>query len=286
MYERVVVGTDLSSTAKVATDRAAALATRLGAELVLVYAGEDPGEPLEKLGAEYRAHTRARSGSPAEVLLSESESAPGTLLAVGSVGMSGAKRFRLGNVPNKVSHHASTDVLIVKTDPAPKHPRFYESILVGTDGSPTAMRAVDMASKLAMMLGIKPVIMCVYEPPSQQELAQMKADPSDAVAQWGAGREVRGTPEEFRWRIAGAAQAQDVLERAADHAAKQGVQADCRAVEGNAAERLIKTAEEEGIDLTVVGSVGMSGSKRLMLGNVPHRVSHGAPTDVLILHTT
>jgi nucleotide-binding universal stress UspA family protein len=48
---------------------------------------------------------------------------------------------------------------------------------------------------------------------------------------------------------------------------------------------LLDLAGEEGFDLIVVGSVGMSGAKRFMLGNVPNRVSHHSPTDVLILHT-
>ena len=49
MYKKIVVGTDLSSTAKIATDRAASLASKLGAELTLVHAGTDPGQPLDDL---------------------------------------------------------------------------------------------------------------------------------------------------------------------------------------------------------------------------------------------
>ena len=37
------------------------------------------------------------------------------MIAIGSVGMSGARRFMLGNVPNRISHHARTDVLIIRT---------------------------------------------------------------------------------------------------------------------------------------------------------------------------
>jgi nucleotide-binding universal stress UspA family protein len=114
----------------------------------------------------------------------------------------------------------------------------------------------------------------------------MKSDPADPVAQWSAGRSVRDTPDQFKWRIAAASQAEDVLERAADHASQQGVDAEVRAVEGHPAEALISVAEQEGFDLIVVGSVGMAGPKRFMLGNVPHRISHHSPTDVLIMKTT
>jgi nucleotide-binding universal stress UspA family protein len=286
MYKKIVAGTDLSPTAKVATDRAAALASRLNADLVVVHAGTDPGEPFEELVTSYGAEGIVQSGNPAEVLLTECGRVGADLLVVGSVGMSGARRFLLGSVPNKVSHHAASDLLIVKTDPPRNEGGDYRSILVGTDGSPTAMRAVDMASLLAAALGIKPTVVCAYQLPTEQELKAMKADPSDPVAQWSASRSAREVPEEFRWRIADAAHAQDILERASEHAAKQGVEADVRAIEGHPAETLIGLAEGEDMDLIAVGSVGMSGAKRFMLGNVPHRISHHAPTDLLILHTT
>lgn len=286
MYRKIVVGTDLSPTAKIATDRAASLASKLDAELTLVHAGPDPGAPLEDLAASYGAESAFEPGNPAEVLLGYAGKVGADLLVVGSVGMSGARRFLLGSVPNKISHHASTDVLIVKTDPPRNQGNAYRSILVGTDGSPTAMRAVDMASSLAARLGIDPTIVCAYQPPTEQELKAMKADPSDPVAQWGAGKTSRETPDEFRWRIADATKAKDILERASEHASKQGVSADVRAVEGHAAETLISIAEKEDMDLIAVGSVGMSGAKRFMLGNVPHRISHHAPTDLLILHTS
>ncbi|MFP5353078.1 MAG: universal stress protein [Actinomycetota bacterium] len=284
MYERVVVGTDLSATATVATERAALLAQRLGAELLIVHAGKE-SDALSQLASEHGGKAIAVQGAPAEVLVAQTEAAGGGLLVVGSVGMSGAKRFLLGSVPNKVSHHAATDVLIVKTDP-PRESSDYAKVLVGTDGSPTAMRAVDMASNLAKSLGAQTTIVCVYQPPTEHELEAYKADPDDPVAQWNVGKEVRDVPSEFKWRIAGTAQAEDILERAAERADQAGIDAEVRAIQGNPAEELIALAGAENFDMIAVGSVGMSGARRFMLGNVPHRISHHAPTDVLILRTT
>lgn len=285
MYERIVAGTDLSKTAEVATQRAAELARGLSAKLVLVHAGSDPGAPLEDLAEFLDADVIVAKGNPVDVLLTAAESGgDATLLAVGSVGMSGARRFMLGNVPNKISHSARTDLLIVKTDP----PRFegpYSRIMVGTDGSATAMSAVDRAADLASALGAKLLIVCAYDPPSDAELECMAASAGSISAQWNADRSLRDVPDEFRWRIAGAAQAQDVLERSEEHAAKHGVDAEVRTVKGPAPEVLISIAEEEDFELIVVGSVGMTGAQRFKLGNVPHRVSHHAPTDLLILRT-
>lgn len=283
MYEKVLVGSDLSDTAAIAVERAASVAERVGASLVLVYAGADPGDPLKELADRHGAEPVAVSGNPAEVLVAEAAERD-ALLVVGNVGMSGARRFMLGNVPNKVSHTATTDLLIVKTDKGAEA-KPYSKILVGTDGSPTAMRAVDAAAQLSKALGITPTIVCAYQPPTEAELKSLRADPNDVISQWSAGEAQRGTPEEFRWRIAGASQAEDVLERAEDHAGNVGVSADVRAVEGAPADTLLDIAEDEGFDLIVVGSVGMTGARRFMLGNVPHRISHHAPTDVLILRT-
>lgn len=284
MYKRVLVGTDLSPTADAATRRAAHLAARLDAELVVVHAGRGL-EQVEEVALRHGGRGVAVSGPPAEVLVSQAEAENADLIVVGSVGMSGTKRFMLGNVPNKVSHHAPTDVLIVKTDP-PRADVEFRKILVGTDGSPTAMRAVDMSAELARSLGAALSIVCVYEPPTEQQLQQWRADPEDPVAQWNVGKDVRGIPEEFKWKIAGATEAEDVLERSVEHATRVGVEAEVEAIRGNPAEELIRYAERGDFDLIAVGSVGMSGAKRFMLGNVPHRISHHAPTDVLILRTT
>ena len=284
-YSTIVAGTDLSKTARIATDRAAALAGRLDAKFVLVHAGEGSDE-LDALAKEYGAEVVAERGDPASVLISEVERIGADLLVVGSVGMRGARRFLLGSVPNKVSHHAPTDLLIVKTDPPPRDFAEYGSVLVGTDGSPTATRAVKNIAELAAKLGIKPLIVCAYEPLTEQEMKQLRGDPEDPVTQWNAPKVAQGTPAEFRWRIADAVQAEDILDRAANVAGEVGVEAETKAIQGHAAETLLSVAEENQIDLIAVGSVGMTGAKRFMLGNVPNRISHHSPTDVLILHTT
>jgi nucleotide-binding universal stress UspA family protein len=285
IYERIVAGTDFSPTATIATNRAGYLSERLGAELTLVHAGTEEG-PLTELAAEYDAKAIVRSGDPADVLITVAEDEDADLLVVGSVGMTGAKRFLLGSVPNKVSHHSSMDLLIVKTDSPDASKRSkdgYEKILVGTDGSPTATLAVERASELAAELGATPVIVCAHEPLTPQQQEQIRAVSGDTMAEWRSGGP--SVPEEFKWRIADAAQAEDVLERAAEHASKHGVTPEVRSLEGAPADVLITLAQGEGFGLIIVGSVGMSGTKRFMLGNVPNRVSHHSPTDVLILHT-
>ena len=45
-------------------------------------------------------------------------------------------------------------------------------------------------------------------------------------------------------------------------------------------------ADEEGVDVIVVGNVGMSGRKEFLLGNVSNRVSHNAGCTVVIVDTS
>jgi nucleotide-binding universal stress UspA family protein len=225
-----------------------------------------------------------KEGSPADVLIAVADEAGADLIVIGNRGMSGPRRFMIGNVPNKVSHHSPKDLLIVKTDKDVPSDG-YTTIIVGTDGSDTSMKAVDASAQLAADVGARVIVACAFEPPTEHELEQLRADPNDPVAQWSAapGEEV---PSEFRWRISGAAQAEDILERALERASKEDIKVETRALEGHPVEAMAKLVDDENAELIVVGNVGMSGAKRFMLGNVPHRLSHHAPTDLLILRTS
>ena len=59
--------------------------------------------------------TFARQGDAADAILDVAEEQRADLIVVGNKGMTGAKRFLLGSVPNKISHHAPCSVLIVRT---------------------------------------------------------------------------------------------------------------------------------------------------------------------------
>ena len=77
-----------------------------------------------------------------------------------------------------------------------------------------------------------------------------------------------------------------VLEEAARRLRATGLPVENHAVYGDAAEALLDTAEANHARLIVVGSKGMSGARRYLLGSVPNKVSHHASCDVLIVRTT
>jgi nucleotide-binding universal stress UspA family protein len=146
MFDRIVVGTDGSDTATEAVRTAVELAKLANAKLEIVSAyqpvsqsrlreeGEgisgdvshsiNPREDVqfvldraagEAKKAKVEVVTHPREGDPADAILDVAEENNADLVLVGNKGMTGARRFLLGSVPNKISHHAPCDVWIVKT---------------------------------------------------------------------------------------------------------------------------------------------------------------------------
>jgi nucleotide-binding universal stress UspA family protein len=122
MYKHILVGTDGSATAALAVERAVEVAAATGARLTIL--SVDREERGRKIVEEVAGHhagsgvdidTKVITGDPASVLVDETEQGGYDLLVVGNKGMTGASRFFLGSVPNKVSHHAPTALLIVRT---------------------------------------------------------------------------------------------------------------------------------------------------------------------------
>jgi len=144
VFKSIVVGTDGSDTAKEAVSRAAELARATGAVLGIVSAYRpvndarldrerkdvpddlqwmiNPREDVERLLSEaattadgVKTETHSVEGDPADALLDVAEEQKADLIVVGNKGMTGASRFVLGSVPNKVSHHAPCSVIIIRT---------------------------------------------------------------------------------------------------------------------------------------------------------------------------
>jgi nucleotide-binding universal stress UspA family protein len=147
VFASILVGTDGSDTATTAVRYAIDLARELGARLQIVSAYEpvsqhrlrgqrldapedkqwmvNPHEDVLKMleaaredaqlaGVE-QIETFARQGDAADAIIDVAEEQRSDLIVVGNRGMTGAKRFLLGSVPNRVSHHAPCSVLIVRT---------------------------------------------------------------------------------------------------------------------------------------------------------------------------
>jgi nucleotide-binding universal stress UspA family protein len=122
MYKRILVGTDGSTTAAKAVDRAAELAKASGAMLTILTAGigEQAKQIVDREAARHagtgvKIDTRVDDRDPSTALVEVADEGDYDLLVVGNKGMAGASRFFLGSVPNKVSHHVQRSLLIVRT---------------------------------------------------------------------------------------------------------------------------------------------------------------------------
>jgi len=140
-------------------------------------------------------------------------------------------------------------------------------IVVGTDGSDSASKALDEACGLASRTGAKLHIVVAYE-----HARGARLDPE--------------APARSTWMVGPDVPVDSVLEQAAGTTHAHGVEAESHARRGDPADALLEVAEQEGADLIVVGNRGMTGAKRFLLGSVPNKVSHHASCSVLIVRTT
>jgi nucleotide-binding universal stress UspA family protein len=142
-----------------------------------------------------------------------------------------------------------------------------EAIVVGTDGSDTARRAVDEATLLAGALGAELHVVSAFEPVRGSRIA---GAPKAAAEIWSP------TPD---------AHVETILGEASAVVRAKGVTCHAHASEKDPADAVLEIAEQVGARMIVVGNKGMHGAGRLVLGNVPNRISHKASCSVLIVAT-
>jgi nucleotide-binding universal stress UspA family protein len=145
----------------------------------------------------------------------------------------------------------------------------FRTIVVGTDGSETAQRAVEVAAKLAQKEGSDLHVVMVH-----------KSTPVRSPGSFGLV-----TPPIPDLRVALLQDhAKTVVETATTELARRGLKTHAHAVAGNPADALLAVARDVDADLIVVGSKGMRGARRV-LGSVPNSVAHEAPCAVLVART-
>jgi nucleotide-binding universal stress UspA family protein len=147
----------------------------------------------------------------------------------------------------------------------------YGSIVVGTDGSDTAKEAVRQAAELAKAMGAQVLLVSAYEPVPESRLRHERNE----------------VPDDVSWMVNPREDVQAVLDDEAERITEAGVAGvETFAREGDPADAILDVAEEKNADLIVVGNKGMTGAKRFLLGSVPNKVSHHAPSSVMIIRTT
>lgn len=255
----IVVGTDGEPRANLAVDKAGELAKALGAPVVVACVPNaiegqdwparitaqqivaDAGDRLRSRGITVQTHLPKGDAALALVAVAEYEHAQ--MIVLGNKGMTGIRRL-LGSLPNRVSHQARCDVLIVPTQSRSLAEFGGGSIVVGTDGSSAATRVVKEAIRLSKALDGKLHIVSASKSPDSPESA---------------------------------------LAAAAAEAADQGVSALTHALHDDPADALLDVAEKNDAAIIVVGSQGMHADERDWFGNIPDKISHKGTSSVLIV---
>ena len=144
----------------------------------------------------------------------------------------------------------------------------YNTIVVGTDGSESSLKAVDRAGAIAGD-SAKLVIACAYFPNDR-----------------GAG-EVADVLKEEAYQVTGSSPTEEILRRAKERAVAAGAtQVVQRPVKGAPVDALLQLVTDVSADLLVIGNRGLNSIAGRLLGSVPADAARKSTSDVLIVHTT
>ena len=281
MYTRILIATGGSPWSDTAVAYAIALATHMRAELCIltvlnvsgVYATPDVMtssellmESVEQQGQDLLAQATSRAtdagvphvailkwGNVTETVLQTAAEEQCDLIVLGSRGLSGFKRLMLGSISNAVTAKAQCPVLVIKQPPPAA--LSWRRVLVATGGSPWSDAAVDHALELA---SAQQLVLCLLY------VEQRRPRRTDSLS---------GLTSD----------AKNVLALAEARAAAAGVSYEAKLAHGDVTTMILDTATKQQCDAIILGSRGLTGFKRLMLGSISNAVAATAPLPVLIV---
>ena len=216
------------------------------------------------------------------------------LIVMGSRGFGNLKGLVLGSVSHKVFHTAPCSCVTVNRRADQPPLEGIESILVPTDGSPAAGKAVDLASEIAAKYGAELVVLyALWRGPSLGQLrASVDTDKLSAVAREELDPERHPIAEHLAsgmfppviskrtFKEIG----EYVLESARRTAEANGAPAPTLVLrEGDPARTIVNVARRRKVDMIAMGSRGLGAVEGVFAGSVSYKVNHTAPCSCLIV---
>ena len=282
MYKRVLVATGGSPWSDAAVSYAIAWAAGTGAELRILSVLASPVaytmpdvmsssellmESIERQGQELLDRVAAQAeragvsyttllkwGNVPETILQTTAEEDCDLITLGSRVVTGLKRLVVGRTLNAVAAKAQRPVLVIKHPPDPRAGlALWRRILVATGGSPWSDVAVDHALDLARTQGLA---VCLLSVDSGRVRSFLPSATSGA---------------------------KNTLALAEARAAAAGVTYEAHLGYGNIADAIREAAASWACDAIVLGSRGLTGFKRLMLGSISNAVTAKTLLPVLIV---
>lgn len=294
MFKKILVPLDGSPMAEMALQPAAVLAAAAQGELILLrstkpvytvmpeFAGEyewswpaesfdeahhaaeryleDVGQHITRPGLSL--DTRVMDGDEAGAIIGLSEAEDVDLVVMTSHGRSGARRRLLGSVTERVLHHASCPVLVVRA------PMPVDQIVITLDGSKLAEKALGPGLFLAQAFGA--------------EATLLRVNPIALAGDFDYGAQVAGQAEEIV-HAAAREQAEAYLAYAARRLVHAGLDVEQKVLEGPVVDSILDYIETAGVDLLVMTTHGRSGLKRWVYGSVTSKVRNGSRCSMLII---
>jgi nucleotide-binding universal stress UspA family protein len=225
-------------------------------------------ESVERQGQELLAHAAERAasagvpyatlckwGNVPETILQTTAEEQCDLIVLGSRMVTGRKRLQLGSISSMVTTKAQQPVLVVKQPPPVPPSHLWRRVLVATGGSPWSDIAVDHALHLAQEQHLDVCMLCVE-----------------------AGRRRRPSDLDLA-----TSEAKSILTLAEARAAAAGVSYAAKLAYGDVPEAILETATNQECDLIILGSRGLTGWKRLMLGSISNAVAVKSALPVMIV---
>ena len=225
-------------------------------------------ENVAKIFSRFPTERRIVRGHPAEAILERTSKDRDTLIAMATHGRSGAKRWLLGSVAEKVLRGTTNPLFLVRAAAAKASPqRIINSIVVPLDGSSLAEQILPTVSIWAQALDVEVTLIRAFEFPASAYYGSENYLPDyDAIR------------EQTRKEVA------DYLKEKADSLIGEGVRTvSTRSIEGPAANEIISYAQTEPRAVIAMSTHGRSGVRRWILGSVTEEVVRHGDDPVLVV---
>jgi nucleotide-binding universal stress UspA family protein len=290
MFERILVPLDGSENAEIVFPYCADLASTFASTVILVTVSESATPDIEHLYRTYLKHARKKvrqhlrawtahetvtlesevlSGDPAREILRIAEDKGAGLILLASHGSSAGGPWLLGHIAAKVLRATKKPVMLIR-EPAAKaaleQRKLLRRILVPLDGSKIGEAALCYAVVLAKKTGAEIALVEVFEP-----LRSVGATGISYIV-----------PEDESVRKS----LLSYLDHVAEPIKNDGLEVSTVVLFGNAADKIVEYAEQNGIDLIAVSTHGRSGLGRWVFGNVTDKILHTGNVAVLVAHAT
>jgi nucleotide-binding universal stress UspA family protein len=225
-------------------------------------------ENVAKIFSRFPTDCRIVRGKPAETILETTSKDRDTLIAMATHGRSGAKRWLLGSVAEKVLRGTTNPLFLVRAAEAKTSPqRIINSIVVPLDGSSLAEQILPTVSIWAQSLDVEVTLIRAFEFP--------------ASAYYGSDNYL---PDYDAFREEARKEAADYLKEKADSLIGEGVRTvSTRTIQGPAANEIISYAQTEPRAVIAMSTHGRSGVRRWILGSVTEKVVRHGDDPVLVI---